>query len=224
MNNSTKTHLVIQCKKCKDIIKSNHRHDYVRCKCGAISIDGGFDYCRLGFQDSSQLKELYYEDEAGNKQYRAKEEVKKDRSPTNESIKEDKIPQKKKRITTASAKAKGRNLQKWTCKKIGELLGMEWGYDDDRDIQPRLMGQSGVDVVLRGEALKQFPFSVECKNQESWSVPAYIKQARKNNIKNTNWLLVLKKKELKNPIVILEADVFFKILEEKKNYGVIERK
>jgi hypothetical protein len=35
-----------QCLKCKDIIESKHRHDYVTCKCGAISVDGGLDYVR----------------------------------------------------------------------------------------------------------------------------------------------------------------------------------
>ncbi len=37
-----------KCKLCNDIIESFHRHDYVTCKCGEISVDGGSDYhkCR----------------------------------------------------------------------------------------------------------------------------------------------------------------------------------
>jgi hypothetical protein len=35
-----------QCKKCGDLIVSKHRHDFVTCKCGAISIDGGLAYIR----------------------------------------------------------------------------------------------------------------------------------------------------------------------------------
>lgn len=37
----------VQCNKCKDIIQSKHRHDFVTCKCGAIAIDGGSDYTKL---------------------------------------------------------------------------------------------------------------------------------------------------------------------------------
>ena len=38
----------VQCLKCKDIIESKHRHDFVRCKCGLIYTDGGQDYIRRG--------------------------------------------------------------------------------------------------------------------------------------------------------------------------------
>lgn len=37
-----------QCKKCEDIIESKHVHDFRRCKCGAIFVDGGRDYLRRG--------------------------------------------------------------------------------------------------------------------------------------------------------------------------------
>lgn len=34
------------CNKCDDFIVSKHRHDFVTCKCGAISVDGGQEYLR----------------------------------------------------------------------------------------------------------------------------------------------------------------------------------
>jgi len=34
------------CKKCHDFIVSKHRHDFVTCQCGAISVDGGQAYLR----------------------------------------------------------------------------------------------------------------------------------------------------------------------------------
>jgi len=34
------------CNICKDEIKSRHRHDFVVCTCGEISVDGGVDYAR----------------------------------------------------------------------------------------------------------------------------------------------------------------------------------
>ena len=39
----------VRCKKCNDIIESLYTHDFKRCKCGAIFVDGGQDYQRLGF-------------------------------------------------------------------------------------------------------------------------------------------------------------------------------
>ena len=35
-----------KCKLCESIIESHHRHDYVSCKCGEISVDGGDEYFR----------------------------------------------------------------------------------------------------------------------------------------------------------------------------------
>jgi hypothetical protein len=39
-----------QCTHCKDYIVSKHRHDFVKCSCDALAIDGGTSYVRvLGF-------------------------------------------------------------------------------------------------------------------------------------------------------------------------------
>lgn len=35
------------CGECGDIMTSHHRHDFVTCKCGASSLDGGTDYVKL---------------------------------------------------------------------------------------------------------------------------------------------------------------------------------
>ena len=35
-----------QCRECSDIIESTHRHDFVTCACGKISVDGGTAYLR----------------------------------------------------------------------------------------------------------------------------------------------------------------------------------
>ena len=118
----------------------------------------------------------------------------------------------KKRITVASAKNKGRRLQQWVCSMISKLTGLEWGQDCP--IESRGMGQSGVDVRLEKKALNLFPYSVECKAQETWSIPAWIEQAQSNIIPGTNWLLVVKKSR-KDPIVIMDATVFFELLAEK---------
>lgn len=40
-----------KCKKCEDVIESFHRHDFVSCKCGEISVDGGQEYFRCLAKD-----------------------------------------------------------------------------------------------------------------------------------------------------------------------------
>lgn len=40
-----------KCLKCGDVIESKHRHDYVTCSCGNVSVDGGTDYLRRSFQE-----------------------------------------------------------------------------------------------------------------------------------------------------------------------------
>lgn len=48
----TKTNKV-RCLKCDDIISSKSVHDFVRCSCGAIAVDGGLEYLRrVGDLDS----------------------------------------------------------------------------------------------------------------------------------------------------------------------------
>ena len=42
----------IRCNHCGDIIVSRYRHDFVTCKCGGCSGDGGNDYLRRGFINS----------------------------------------------------------------------------------------------------------------------------------------------------------------------------
>lgn len=37
-----------QCAKCGDVVESKYRHDFARCSCGAIYVDGGKEYLRAG--------------------------------------------------------------------------------------------------------------------------------------------------------------------------------
>jgi len=47
-----------QCKLCRDIIRSKHRHDFVSCKCGEISVDGGTSYVRRLAKDLDNIIDL----------------------------------------------------------------------------------------------------------------------------------------------------------------------
>jgi hypothetical protein len=52
-----------QCRVCQDMIESKHRHDFVNCQCGAISVDGGKDYLKRSFKRSTDLIELSFWEE-----------------------------------------------------------------------------------------------------------------------------------------------------------------
>jgi hypothetical protein len=125
------------------------------------------------------------------------------------------VGKKKKRISTSAAKQKGRLLQQWAAEKISDLTGIPWGPGDDSLISSRPMAQKGVDVILRGKALKLAPFSIECKRQESWSVQAWIKQAKENQIPNTDWALIIRKNKME-PVIVMDAEAFFRILNDAK--------
>jgi hypothetical protein len=106
--------------------------------------------------------------------------------------------------------SKARYCQKWVAGKIGQMLGVEVGKD--LDIESRPMGQSGSDVILRGRVLNQFPAIIECASGESISWLSKIRQVKKNKEKDSRykfWLVFLKRKEFKRPIVILDAGFFF---------------
>ena len=54
----------LKCLKCNDVIQSNYTHDFVRCKCKAIFIDGGNEYTRVGgFPEDWEWVEEEKEDE-----------------------------------------------------------------------------------------------------------------------------------------------------------------
>jgi hypothetical protein len=45
----------IKCNHCNDEIESKHRHDFVRCKCGKVAVDGGLDYGKTMFTSLSDF-------------------------------------------------------------------------------------------------------------------------------------------------------------------------
>lgn len=52
-----------KCKKCESIIESFHRYDYVSCKCGEISVDGGTEYFKAFAVDFANFLRV---DDEGN--------------------------------------------------------------------------------------------------------------------------------------------------------------
>ena len=48
----------IRCNICGEEIESKHSHDYVTCKCGACSVDGGHDYIRRCFKEKGCFTDI----------------------------------------------------------------------------------------------------------------------------------------------------------------------
>ena len=104
-------------------------------------------------------------------------------------------------MKTQSAKAKGRNLQKWVVQQLIETFDIH-----PEDIKSCSMGAGGEDVVMARAAREKFPFSVECKNQEKINVWAAYEQAQENSRGYTP-LVVIKRNHSK-PLVVIDAASF----------------
>jgi len=116
-----------------------------------------------------------------------------------------------------TAKGIARNLQQWACQKISDLLEISWGRD--KEIESRVMGQSGADVRMNKNVYTRFPYTIECKSGVEWNLPKAIKQCQANLYPGTTWLIVLdrpsqKKEERIPPIVVIDGEEFFKIMGE----------
>ena len=53
----------LMCKLCGDVIESKTRHDFVRCKCKSIYVDGGKDYFRRGGDARNMIDLSVYADD-----------------------------------------------------------------------------------------------------------------------------------------------------------------
>ncbi len=118
-------------------------------------------------------------------------------------------------IKVSSAKAKGRELQQWVCRQLSSVFGVPYNQQDDQcPIHAREMGQSGVDVILRGELRKKFPFAIECKNANELNLTSAIQQAMNNGKKEgLRWMLIFRTKALAEVVVMVSWETFLQIFE-----------
>ena len=107
-------------------------------------------------------------------------------------------------MKTSSAKAKGRKLQQWFAKTLVKYLNL-----DPEDLESRPMGSQGEDIIMGKQSRDKFPYSVECKNQESLNVWKSYDQAQ-NNCKGYEPLLVIKRNRSK-VLVVLDAEYFVRL-------------
>ena len=76
------------------------------------------------------------------------------------------------------------------------------------------MGESGVDIKLSPKARKLIPYSIECKNKETFKgIYDILKQSKHNSKLNLEPIAVIKMNKVE-PLVIVDAKVFFKLVRE----------
>lgn len=117
-------------------------------------------------------------------------------------------------MSPASAKQKGRILQQMV-RDI--LLKFAKSLEQD-DIRSTSMGVSGEDIQLSPAARKIYPWSIECKNQERFSIYKAIAQCEENAQGHTP--LVIFKKNRHKTYVALPFDDFMKIYTKDTNEEV----
>ena len=111
-------------------------------------------------------------------------------------------------MKTQSAKSKGRLLQKWERTMLIEILDVH-----PEDLESRSMGAGGEDLIMARAARKKFPHSIECKNVERLNVWDAYEQAC-DNAGDYEPLVVIKKNR-KDPLVVVDAQYFIKLFEDK---------
>ncbi len=118
------------------------------------------------------------------------------------------------RIKPRSAKQKGLDWQKEVCALVSDITGIEYNQQDDTcEIHSRESGLNGTDVILRGKAKEKFPFSIECKNCKTISLPDWVRQAESNCDALDNWLLFIKSPVLPcKKVVVLAFSKFREIM------------
>lgn len=109
-------------------------------------------------------------------------------------------------MKVSSAKAKGRRLQQDVCQK---LLEASHGLEKD-DIRSASMGAGGEDVLFSPAARRQFPFSIECKNVERFSIWPAIDQSRNNCPENATEMVIFTKNR-EDTFVALPFEKFLEI-------------
>jgi len=109
--------------------------------------------------------------------------------------------------TVQSRKSKGRRLQQY----LRDIILENFPNLEPDDVRSTPMGSSGTDLMMSPKAQKVFPFAPECKNQESLSIWAALKQAEKNSTDKLIPLLIFKRNNTKT-YAVLELKKLIEIL------------
>lgn len=112
-------------------------------------------------------------------------------------------------MTPASAKAKGRNFQKYVR---GKLLRAFPSLEPD-DVRSTSMGAGGEDLQLSPAARKLIPYQIECKSKAKSQIHTYYSQAKEHG---NHEPLVVVKMDRHIPLAIISLDHFIELLKGKQ--------
>tara|TARA_R100001377_G_scaffold82069_1_gene62071 strand:+ start:2937 stop:3287 length:351 start_codon:yes stop_codon:yes gene_type:complete len=104
-------------------------------------------------------------------------------------------------MRTSSRKAKGRRLQNW----VRDELLLRFPTLTDEDIYCAIMGESGADVKFSPHAQKLLPYSVECKNKETFKGIYDVMRQAQSNTKVTQIPLGIIKMNNEQPLALIDA-------------------
>jgi hypothetical protein len=108
-----------------------------------------------------------------------------------------------------SAKAKGRNLQKW----VVEQLQKRFPQLRPGDLVSTSMGAGGEDVKLSPAARDAIPYQFECKSLAKVAVYNYYEQAKTHG---SHEPVAVVKQNGKKPLVVVDAEKFFDLIARKE--------
>lgn len=111
-------------------------------------------------------------------------------------------------MRTSSRKAKGRRLQNW----VRDELLSRFSKLTDGDIYCAIMGESGVDIKLSPLAKTLIPYSIECKNKETFKGIYDIMRQAQSNTKVTQIPLGVIKMNNTQPLAIVDAKHFLDLV------------
>lgn len=110
-------------------------------------------------------------------------------------------------MRTSSCKAKGRRL----CKRVKELLHKYAPDLKSDDIWVTPSGCTGADLKLSPAAQYKYPFSIECKNQQSLQIWSALKQAASHVVGNEIPVLFFSRNN-EDTYVALRAEDFVRLV------------
>lgn len=108
-------------------------------------------------------------------------------------------------MTPASAKAKGRNFQKY----VRDVLLKAFPSLEQDDVRSTSMGAGGEDLQLSPAARKLIPYQIECKAKAKSQIHTYYEQAKTHGDYQP---LVIVKMDRREPLVVVELAHFVQLL------------
>lgn len=112
-------------------------------------------------------------------------------------------------MTPSSAKAKGRNFQKY----VRDILLKAFPSLEQDDVRSTSMGASGEDIQLSPAARRLIPYQIECKSKSKSQIHTYYKQAKEHGEHEP---LVIVKMDRDIPLAIVSLDHFVKLISNEK--------